>query len=53
MALVKQLKMNHKNKKKGFIVMFLGTLAVSLLGNMLTGKGVRRVVTESFEHVEE
>ena len=22
--------------------MFLGTLAVSLLGNMLTGKGVRR-----------
>ena len=39
---MKQLKMNQKNKKKGFIVMFLGTLAVSLLGNMLTGKGVRR-----------
>ena len=40
--LVKQLKMKQKNKKRGFLSMLLGTLGASLLGNLLTGKGVMR-----------
>ena len=31
-----------KEQKGGFLVVFLGTLGASLLGNMLTGKGVNR-----------
>ena len=31
-----------KEQKGGFISMLLGTLAASLLGNMLTGKGINR-----------
>ena len=30
-----------KEQKGGFLGMLLGTLGVSLLGNMLTGKGIR------------
>ena len=32
-----------KEQKGGFLPMLLGTLAASLLGNALTGKGVIRV----------
>ena len=38
--LVKYLKMKHKNKKEDFFQMLLGTLAASILGNALAGKGV-------------
>ena len=36
--LVKQLKIKQK-KKGGFLSVLLGTLAASLLGNVLAGKG--------------
>ena len=32
-----------KEQKGGFLSMLLGTLGASLLGNLLTGKGIRRV----------
>ena len=38
--LVKQLKNEAKEQKGGFLGMLLGTLGASLLGNLLTGKGV-------------
>ena len=31
-----------KEQKRGFLSMLLGTLGVSLLGNLLTGKGINR-----------
>ena len=31
-----------KEQKRGFLGMLLGTLRASLLGNMLTGKGILR-----------
>ena len=31
-----------KERKEGFLVMMLGTLAAGILGNALTGKGVIR-----------
>ena len=31
-----------KEQKGGFLSMFLGTLGASLLGNLLTGKGIYR-----------
>ena len=31
-----------KEQKGGFLSMLLGTLAASLLGNLLTGKGINR-----------
>ena len=34
--------MKQKNKKRGFLGMLLGTLGASLLGNLLTGKGIVR-----------
>ena len=34
--------MKQKNKKKVFLGMLFGTLGASLLGNMLTGKGILR-----------
>ena len=40
--LLKQLKKETKNQKGGFLGMLLGTLGASLLGNMLTGKGIVR-----------
>ena len=35
--------MKEKKQKIGFLSMLLGTLGASLLGNMLTGKGINRV----------
>ena len=32
-----------KEQKGGFLSMLLGTLGASLLGNLLTGKGIERV----------
>ena len=32
-----------KKQKEGFLSMLLGTLGASLLGNLLTGKGIYRV----------
>ena len=34
--------MKQKNKKSGFFTMLLGALSASLLGNLLTDKGVMR-----------
>ena len=35
-----------KEQKVGFLSMLLGTLAASLLGNLLRGKGVNKKVIE-------
>ena len=32
--------MKQKNKKKGYLSMLLGTLGATLLGNLLSGKGI-------------
>ena len=40
--LLKQLKNKAKEQKRGFISMLLGTLGASLLGYLLTGKGIVR-----------
>ena len=34
--------MKQKNKKGGYLNMLLGTLGLSLLGNILAGKGIIR-----------
>ena len=39
----KTIKNETKEQKGGFLSMLLGTLGVSLLGNLLTGKGILRV----------
>ena len=36
-----QLKIKQKNKEGRFLSMLLGTLGASLLGNLLTGKGLK------------
>ena len=36
---MKQLKINQKKEKGGFLSMLLGTLGTSLLGNLSKGKG--------------
>ena len=40
---LKQLKAKQKGKKGGFLSMLLGTLGVSLLGNLLAWKWIVRV----------
>ena len=35
-----------KEQKGGFLSMLLGTLGASLLGNLLTGKGINKKVKE-------
>ena len=40
--MTKQLKTKRKKKKVGFLTVLLGTLAASLLGSALTGRGVLR-----------
>ena len=37
------IKNETKEQKGGFLSMLLGTLGASLLGNLLTGKGIERV----------
>ena len=41
-GVTKTVKNETKKQKGGFLSMFLGTLGASLLGNLLTGKGVVR-----------
>ena len=38
----KTIKNKTKEQKRGFLSMLLGTLGASLLGNLLTGKGIVR-----------
>ena len=41
-GLTKTIKNETKEEKGGFLSMLLGTLGASLLGNLLTGKGIER-----------
>ena len=38
--LAKQFKIKLKKQRGGFLIILLGTLGASLLGNILTGKGI-------------
>ena len=42
-GVTKTIKDETKEQKGGFLSMLLGTLGASLLGNLLTGKGIERV----------
>ena len=42
-GVTKTIKNETKEQKGGFLSMLLGTLGASLLGNLLTGKGIVRV----------
>ena len=42
-GVTKTIKDETKEQKGGFLSMLLGTLGASLLGNLLTGKGLERV----------
>ena len=41
-GVTKTIENETKDQKGGFLIMLLGTLAASLLGNLLTGKGIER-----------
>ena len=41
-GITKTVKNETKEQKGGFLSMLLGTLGASLLGNLLTGKGILR-----------
>ena len=41
-GVTKTIKNETKEQKRGFLGMLLGTLGASLLGNLLTGKGIVR-----------
>ena len=41
-----------KEQNGGFLSMFLGTLSASLLGNLLTGKGINKKIKEQIELVK-
>ena len=44
-GITKTIKNETKKQKEGFLSMLCGTLRASLLGNLLTGKGIVRVGT--------
>ena len=44
-GVTKTMKNETKKQKEGFLSMLLGTLGASLLGNLLTGKGILRAGT--------
>ena len=44
-GVTKTIKNEKKEQKGGFLSMLLGTLGASLLGNLLTGKGILRAST--------
>ena len=44
-GVTKTVKNEAKEQKGGFLNMLLGTLGASLLGNLLTGKGIVRAGT--------
>ena len=41
-GVTKTIKNKTKEQKRGFLIMLLGALGASLLGNLLTGKGIVR-----------
>ena len=41
-GVTKTIKNERKEQKSGFLSMLLGTLGASLLGNLLSGKGIAR-----------
>ena len=41
-GVTKRIENETKEQKQGFLSMLLGTLGASLLGNLLTGKGIER-----------
>ena len=41
-GVIKTIENETKEQKGGFLSMLLGTLGVSLLGNLLTGTGIER-----------
>ena len=45
-GVTKAIKNGTKQQKGGFLGMLLGTLGASLLGNMLTGKGMLELLME-------
>ena len=46
-GVTKPIKTEAKKQKYGFLSMLLGTLGASLLGNLLTGKGIIRAGSEN------
>ena len=46
-GVTKTVKFEAKEQKGGFLSMLLGTLGASLLGNLLSGKGVVRAGSEN------
>ena len=46
-GVTKTIKKETKEQKEGFVSMLLGTLDASLLGNLLTGKGIVRTGSEN------
>ena len=44
-GVTKTNKNETKEQKGGFLIILLGTLGASLLGNLLTGKGIVRAVS--------
>ena len=44
--------MKRKKKRGGFLSKLLGTLAASILGNTLTGKGILRAAKSTIRAVE-
>ena len=46
-GVTKTIKNETKEQKRGFLSMLLGTLGASLLGNLLTEKGIVRAGTET------
>ena len=44
-GVTKTIENETKEQRGGFLSMFLGTLVASLLGNLLTGKGIERAVS--------
>ena len=46
-GITKTIKNETKEQKGGFLIMLLGTLGASLLGNLLAGKGIVRAGSEN------
>ena len=51
-GVIQTIKNEAKEQKGGFLGMLLGTLGVSLLGNLLTGKGTIRAGESTIRTVE-
>ena len=51
-GVTKTIENETKEQKGGFLSMLLGTLGASLLGNLLTGKGMKELVLEIIKENE-